>query len=67
MNEKNFEIKVEQEEKLQELLKEIALRENFDLQTIEEEDFIDENMYCDILLAIEDYLKFLYKKYGGNK
>lgn len=67
MNEKNFEIKVEQQEKLQELLREIALIENFDLQTIEEEDFIDENMYCDILVAIEDYLKFLHKKYGGKK
>jgi len=60
----DFELEQKHEERLQALLCDIGNDcLNIRLEDITESDFQDEAFYCDITTAIEEYLKFLKKKY----
>ena len=53
---------------LQEALHKICLDEHeFDLYTITEPDYIDDNEYCEVVEKIEEYLEFIIKKHGVKK
>lgn len=60
----SFEIEQKHEERLQELLCDIATDcLGIRLEEVSESDFQDEAYYADITTAIEEYLEFLKNKY----